>query len=92
MEGSHDLRPLIKLLTVNLSQFTFSLCLEEKTYNRFQDREEEILKEERPKENRGHGTDEERRKGVGRGNKNLGQNIGFIQPERTNELEECFLT
>lgn len=50
------------------------------------------MKVERQKENRGHGKDEERRKGVGRGNKNLGQNIGFIQPERTNELEECFLT
>lgn len=59
MEGSHDLRPLIKLLTVNLSKFTFSLHLEEEKY-----REEEILREEKQEENRGHGMDEEGSKGL----------------------------
>lgn len=29
---------------------------------------------------------------VGIRNKKLGQNIGFLQTHRTNELEECFLT
>lgn len=62
MEGSHDLGPLIKLLTVNLSKFTFSQCLKE---------EEKCRKEELlggGGTGGGHGMDEE-------GNTKLGQNI-----------------
>lgn len=50
------------------------------------------MREEKQEENRGHGMDEEGSERVGIENKKLGQNIGFIPPQRTNELEECFLT
>lgn len=61
MEGSRDLGPLIKLLTVNLSKFTFSQCLEEEEEKC---KKEELLRGEEPGENRGHGMDEEGPKGL----------------------------
>ncbi len=48
------------------------------------------MRKEKQKENRGQSVDDGGVKGLAKGTKH-GQNIGFIQPQSTNELE-CFLT
>lgn len=80
MEGSSDLRPIIKLLTGNQSKIhIFSVP-----------GGEEILSEEKQEEIRGRGMDEKGSKGFALGAKELDQNIGFIQPQ--NRSSSCHTT
>lgn len=64
---------------MNLSKFTFSLCLKEAKYG-----VKEILREESEEGNGGHGMDKTGGKGLA-WETELGQNIGFIQPQNTNK-------